>query len=106
MHANDGSYEIVDENHHISVIHAKVGASIDHRWVTSSDYSQHEIDESEFTDALGHGRQISVKCTGLAEQPDLVYLIRLYDSLPAGDIEVELQNHTAKPVTVQTLRPV
>ena len=106
VHANDGSYEIVDEKHHISVIHAKVGASIDHRWVTSSDYPQHEIDESEFTDALGHGRQMSVKCTGLAEQPDLLYLIRLYDSLPAGDIEVEVQNHTAKPVTVQALRPV
>ena len=48
---------------------------------------------------------MKVQCTGLASRPDLMYVIRLYD-METGDIEVEVQNHTAKAAEVQTIRPV
>lgn len=104
VHAGDGSYEIGQENH--SVIHARVAVSVDHNWVTSSDYPRHRISESSFDDALGHGSEVTVQCTGLPSRPDLSYVIRLYDNIDAGDIRVEVQNHTGKSATVQSLRSV
>src|ERR1035437_3505056 len=104
VHSGNGSYEIGQENH--SAIHARVAVSVDHNWVTSSDYPQHQISESSFDDALGHGHEATVQCSGLPSRPDLSYVIRLYDNIDAGDIRVEIQNHTGKSVTVQSLRSV
>ena len=104
VHSSDGSYEIGQENR--SAIHARIAAKVDHAWVTSSNYPQHQVSESSFEDALGHGQQAIVQCSGLPSRPDLTYVIRLYDNIDAGDIRVEIQNHTAQSVTVQSLRPV
>lgn len=104
VHSSDGSYEIGQENR--TAIHARVAVSVDHNWVTSSDYPQHQIGESSFDDALGRGHEATVQCSGLPSRPDLSYVIRLYDNLDAGDIRVEIQNHTGQSVTVQSLRSV
>ena len=104
VHSGDGSYEIGQENH--SAIHARVALRVDYSWVTSSDYPQHQISESSFEDALGHGHEATVQCSGLPSRPDLSYVIRLYDNIDAGEIRVEVQNHTEKSVTVQSLRSV
>ena len=106
VHDGDGSYEIVDETSHLTVIHARVGANLNHHWVTSSDYPQHRTQQSAFEDALGKGHQVTVQCTGTASQPDLVYVVRLYDTVVAGDIEVEVRNRTAQTATVTSIRPV
>lgn len=104
VHSGDGSYEIGREDH--SAIHARVAVRMDESWVTSSDYPQHEISVSSFDDALGLGHEATVKCSGLRTRPDLSYVIRLYDNIDAGEIRIEIQNHTEKPVTVQSLRSV
>lgn len=104
VHSGDGSYEIGREDH--SAIHARVAVRVDESWVTSSDYPQHEISVSSFDDALGLGHEANVKCSGLRTRPDLSYVIRLYDNIDAGEIRIEIQNHTEKPVTVQSLRSV
>jgi hypothetical protein len=104
VHSGDGSYEIGREDH--SAIHARVAVRVDESWVTSSDYPQHEISVSSFDDALGLGHEATVKCSGLRTRPDLSYVIRLYDNIDAGEIRIEIQNHTEKPVTVQSLRSV
>ncbi|MGA9425362.1 MAG: alpha-galactosidase, partial [Terracidiphilus sp.] len=51
-------------------------------------------------------QQATVQCSGLPSRPDLTYVIRLYDKIDAGDIRVEIQNHTGQSVTVQSLRAV
>src|SRR5580692_2045337 len=102
VHSGDGSYEIGQQNR--SAIHAQVAVRVDHNWVTSSDYPQHQISESSFDDALGHGHEATVQCSGLPSRPDLSYVIRLYDNIEAGDIRVEIQNHTGQSFTVQSLR--
>ncbi len=104
VHSGDGSYEIGSENH--SAIHARVALRVDYSWVTSSDYPQHQVSESSFEDVLGHGHEAIVHCSGLPSRPDLSYVIRLYDNIDAGEIRVEVQNHTEKSVTVQSLRSV
>ncbi len=104
VHSGDGSYEIGQRDH--SVIHSRVAVKVDESWVASSDYPQHEISESAFDDALGQGHEATVRCSGLRTRPDLSYEIRLYDNIDAGEIRVEIQNHTRKPVTVQSFRSV
>ena len=107
VNAPDGSYQLglrAAGNH--VVLSARVGAQIDHQWVRSNDYPQRRAAESAFNDALGSGRQITVKCTGLQGKPDLVYVLQVYDRLPYGAVQVELRNQTATAMTVQTIRSV
>jgi alpha-galactosidase len=104
VHAGDGSYEIGQQNH--LEIHARVAVETDHIWITSSDYPAHHVSESSFSDTLGHGRAVTVQCTGLPSRPELTYVIRLYDNIDTGDITVAVQNHTGKSITVQSIRSV
>src|SRR5437667_1248160 len=87
----DGSYEIAEKDNATPVLRSIIGAQVDHRWLKSSQYPKHEISQSVFEDVLGGGRQVKVKSTGLAGAPDLLYVLRLYDEHPYGEIEVEVQ---------------
>jgi alpha-galactosidase len=103
---SDGTYEIQTEIGEHNVIHARVAAEIDHKWVKSTDYPKHEIAQSTFDDALGHGKKIRVTSSGLTNIPDLAYTLQIYDGLAFGVIEAEVQNHSADPVTIQSIRSV
>ena len=103
---SDGTYEIQTGIGGHSIIHARVAAEIDHKWVKSTDYPKHEISQSNFEDALGHGKKITVTSSGLPNLPDLAYTLQIYDGRAFGVIEAEVQNHTGKPVTIQSIRSV
>jgi hypothetical protein len=85
---------------------AGVAAEVDHRWIKSSEYAKHEVAESDFEDRLGRGRQATVTATGLANQPDLIYMIRVYSSSPFGQIQVQVRNRSGHNLQVQSLRSV
>jgi hypothetical protein len=78
---SDGTYEIQTRNGGNSVIHARVAAEIEHKWLKSTDYPKHEISQSNFEDALGHGKRIKVTSSGLSNLPDLAYTLQIYDSV-------------------------
>ena len=102
----DGSYSIQAASAQQPAIQAIVAAEIDHRWVKSSDFPARKVSESKFEDALGAGHQITVTATGIENSPSLIYIVRLYDAQPYGDIEVEVRNDTAKPIEIQSIRSV
>ncbi|MGO9086769.1 MAG: glycoside hydrolase family 36 protein [Candidatus Sulfotelmatobacter sp.] len=104
VNERDGSYEI--KNSSSPVLHSYVAAQIDQHWVKSNDYPSHEIKRSDFDDALGHGQQLTVTCGGVVGRPNLIYVIRIYEQFPFGDIDVQVQNHTARTLSVQALRSV
>jgi alpha-galactosidase len=101
---SDGSYSIYSKKLARPIIRGIVGAEINHRWVKSPDYPRHEVAQSEFHDVLGHGRQFTVVSSGLARQPDLKYVLRLYDGSAFADIQVELINRTTATINVQNIR--
>lgn len=103
---SDGTYEIQTETGKHSVIHARVAAEIDHKWVKSTDYPKHEIVQSNFEDVLGRGKKITVTSSGLPKFPDLAYTVQLYEGRAFGVIAAEVQNHSANPVTIQSIRSV
>jgi alpha-galactosidase len=106
VRASDGTFQITTENRRHSVIRARVAAEIDHKWIKSTDYPKHEISESSFEDALGHGKKITVTSIGLANFPDLAYTLQIYDGRAFGVIETVVQNHTDNPATIQNIRSV
>jgi len=103
---SDGIYEIQTGIGGHSVLHARIAAEIDHKWVKSTDYPKHEIVLSNFEDVLGHGKKITITSSGLPKFPDLAYTVQLYDGRAFGVIEAEIQNHSANPVTIQSIRSV
>ena len=103
---DNGTYEIGTGDGGHSVIHARVAAEIDHKWVHSTDYPKHEISQSSFEDALGHGKKITVISSGLANVPDLLYTLQIYEGRAFGVIEVGVQNRTGSTVTIQSIRSV
>lgn len=104
INSADGSYFISVAKS--PILHAGVAAEIEHRWVKSSDYPRRDVAEAEFNDALGGGRQASVTFSGLANQPNLIYTIRLYSSHPYGEIRVSVRNGSGHEVAVQAIRSV
>jgi alpha-galactosidase len=103
---SDGTYEIQTGIGGHRVIHARVAAEIDHKWVKSTDYPKHEIAQSTFADALGHGKSIRVTSSGLPHVPDLAYTLEIYEGRAFGVIAAEVQNHSVNPVTIQSIRSV
>lgn len=106
INPQNGSYSIQSASLQAPVLESGVGAEINHHWVRSSDYPHHSAVQSSFQDALGSGQQATVTFSGLASQPDLVCILRLYNDLPYGTVEVEVVNHTSKTVSVQNIRDV
>ena len=103
---SDGTYEIQTGNGGHTVMHARVAAEIDHKWVRSTDYPKHEISHSTFEDVLGHGKKITITSSGLPTFPDLAYTLQIYDGRAFGVIEAEVHNHTGNPATIQSIRSV
>ena len=101
----DGSYAIATGNGS-PIMRAGVAAEVDHRWIKSTEYPKHEVAESDFEDTLGRGHQAAVTATGLANQPDLIYTIRVYNARPFGQIQLQARNHTRHNLEVQSLRSV
>ncbi|MGA8503514.1 MAG: melibiase, partial [Candidatus Sulfotelmatobacter sp.] len=102
----DGTYEIRPGSGGHTILHARVAAEIDHKWVKSTDYPQHAISQSNFEDALGHGKKITVTSSGLPQLPDLAYTLEIYEGRAFAAIEAEVRNHTGKPSTIQSIRSV
>ena len=105
VNAQDGSYELGVRGAQ-PVLNAHVAAQVDHEWLRSSDYPLRHTSESTFNDELGSGRQVTVTCSGLDGKPELAYVLQLYDHRPYGTVQVKVQNHTGKELTVQAIRSV
>jgi alpha-galactosidase len=102
----DGSYAIGLAGKNSPILQAVIAAEVDHQWIRSDKYPKREIAVSPFVDDLGRGTQATVTFSGLPNQPDASYTIRLYENEPYGEIEVQLQNHTQRSFQVESIRSV
>jgi alpha-galactosidase len=104
VNSHDGSYSIRAMGLEQPVLVAGIGAEVDHQWVRSSEYPKQSAEESTFQDELGSGRSLKITSSGLAGQPDLVTVLRLYDQHAYGDVEVTVRNTTGKTMNIQAIR--
>jgi len=89
-----------------AILQARTGAEVDRRWLRSSDYPRHAVSKSSFEDVLGSGSELRVTCSGLSDEPDLIYNLRIYEQQFYATVQVSLRNTTAKEVRVEALRPL
>jgi alpha-galactosidase len=101
VNAADGSY-VIQAAGGTKVLTAHVGASVDHRWL-SSNQERCTSASSTFSDGLGAGHRVVVKCTA-AQKPELSYGLDVYDDAPYAAIAVKVKNTTAREITVQAIR--
>lgn len=105
VNAKDGSYQFSKKGER-AVLTSAVAARINGQWLRPSDFPKHEAKESTFSDALGTGRQITLTCAGRMDDPDLVFVVQLYEKRPYGAVTVKVRNKLGKEVTVQAIRSV
>src|SRR3984957_7142391 len=101
----DGSYEFGPIGSQ-PTLQSSIGALVDHKWLNSGIHPPHSVSESQFTDALGAGRQLTVTCSRLRGSPDLIYTVELYAEDPYGTVQVRVRNGTDQPTSVQAIRSV
>ena len=102
----DGTYEIRPGNGGRTILQARVAAEIDHKWVKSTDYPQHEISRSNF-ERRSRTRQENYRhFVRTSQRPRSCMHAKMYEGKTLGAIAAEVQNHTGKPVTIQSIRSV
>jgi alpha-galactosidase len=102
----DGSYTILDSATKTPVLHARVAAEVDHRWLRSSDYGQHSIRREPTSNERGPETKLTVSNTGFSGHPDLIYTLELHSNPDFLTIAVAVRNNGANPTTVQAIRSV
>jgi alpha-galactosidase len=106
IRSEDGAYEIWTRELPQPVLISRVAAEVNYQWFFSNKYPTRREAESTFHDMLGVGHEVTVTFSGLTRSPELIYVLRLYDQVPFGDIEVKVRNTTHEAITVQALRSV
>ena len=101
-----GSYTLGAARAEVATLHAGVAAEIDGHWIQSKDYPSHAVKTSTVTDDLGAAQELTVTFSGLKGEPDLIYRLRVYPNRPFADIQVFVENTTAKSIDVEAIRPV
>lgn len=106
VRSRDGSYEIFAQGLSAPVLLSRVGAEINGHWVQSTVYPRHPTTESTSDDALGRAHVLTTVFSGLAGEPDLVCVLRLYENQPYGDVAVQVRNTTGSAISVEAIRVV
>jgi alpha-galactosidase len=105
VNAPQGTYEVGFPSGP-DILRARSSVEVDHRWLRSTDYPHREMRQSSFSDALGHGTELAVTCSGLPDAPNLVYSVRRYEPHSFVTLQVRLRNTTARELHVEALRAV
>lgn len=87
-----GTYTVRSTAFSTDVLTSRFGAKVNRRWLYSTAYPKHGTLDSSFTNEFGAGKQITLISSGLARQPDLLCLLRVYSDHPFAEIEVRVRN--------------
>jgi hypothetical protein len=106
VNAADGRYSIGLAGANAVALSAGVGVEVDGRWLHAGDYPRHAVEHSQVEGELGPATEWQVTYSGVDAQPDLIYYLRSYSNVPAGDIQVVVRNTTGKTIHVEAIRSV
>jgi alpha-galactosidase len=106
VNSADGSYTVFDPISNKPILHSRVAAEVDHRWLRSSDYPQHSVSRESAPDEIGPATKLRVSNTGLRDQPDLIYSLQVHADPDLVTISVSVRNKGSNAFTVQAFRSV
>jgi alpha-galactosidase len=105
VNSKDGSYSVAKRDGQ-PIFTSRTGVQLDHQWTRSTDYPRHEVSESKFSDELGSGHSITLKNAGLADKPDLIETIHVYDAAPYATLQLQIGNPTKKTFMLESARVI
>jgi hypothetical protein len=101
-----GDYAIGQPGTASDVLTATVAAKVDGMWLHARDYPKHSITESVANDDLGPAHEWTVRHSGLADAPEMIYILHSYGDNPWGDIQVQVFNGSGKTLHIEAIRPI
>ncbi len=101
-----GDYAIGQPGTASDVLTATVAAKVDGRWLHARDYPKHSITESVANDDLRPAHEWTVRHSGLADAPEMIYILHSYGDNPWGDIQVQVFNGSGKTLHIEAIRPI
>src|ERR1700722_18011723 len=101
----DGTYSVATRGGQ-PILTSHTGGQLDHAWTRSTDYPRHEVSESKFSDELGSGRSITLKNSGLADKPDLIATICVYENAPYATLQLQVENYAKKTFELESARAI
>lgn len=104
VNERDGSYSIRSKENPRVWLSAGVAAQVHHRWLKGSDYPKHELKQSRVDGSLGEGPELTLTCSGLAGEPDLLLVLRMHAAF--AEVQVQVRNQTGAEISVQGLRAI
>src|SRR5579871_6565380 len=105
INSKDGSYSVATRGGQ-PIFTSRTGVQLDHQWTRSTDYPRHEVSESKFSDELGSGHSITLKNSGLADKPELIEVVQVYDGAPYVTLQLRIENATKKTFTLESMRAI
>lgn len=101
-----GDYSIGVAGSSSPVLTAGVAAEVHEHWLHSSEYPHHSVKKTQTNGYLGAATEWQVTSSGLPNEPELIYDLRVYTAKPFADIRVMVRNSTAAAITVQDIRVI
>ncbi len=101
-----GGYAVRSVGSAEPVYHSDIEADVESGTLYSSEYPQHKVAQSDFTDAFGSGTTLTVTHSGLTDRPDLIGVFRVYKDRAWGDIMVKVVNTTGREISIKAIRTI
>jgi alpha-galactosidase len=105
VNSKDGTYSVATRGGQ-PIFTSRTGMQLDHVWMRSTDYPHHEVSESKFSDELGSGRSIALRNSGLADKPDLIETIQVYENAPYATLQLQIENRAKKTFDLESARAI
>lgn len=103
---SNGDYSIGAPGSRGPALTAGVAAEVNQHWLHSANYPHHSVKKTQTSGYLGAATEWRVTSSGLRNEPELIYELRAYATMPFADIQVMVRNHTGASVTVQDIRVI
>jgi hypothetical protein len=104
--AANGQYSIGEAGAARPALLAGVAAKVDGHWLRSGDYPRHSIQQQEIQGDLGSATEWQVTFSGVSGTPQLTYRLCVFHTAPFAEIQVAVENSTARTIHVQSIRVV
>ncbi|HEY1808209.1 MAG TPA: glycoside hydrolase family 36 protein, partial [Acidobacteriaceae bacterium] len=104
--AQDGRYSIGMSGASAFALTTGVAVEVNGRWLHSSDYPKHAVQQSDSEGVLGSASEWTVTDSGLAGAPTLVCHLRAYREAPFADVQVTVENTTGHAIHVEAIRAI
>ena len=104
LDAKSGRYSITAPSVSGAVVDAHSAIQVNGKWVHATDYPSCKSEKSAISAELGAAEELTLHCSGLKSEPDLLLRLRHYTSRPYGELQLIATNATGEAIHIESFR--